>query len=129
MKPSESFDFASPRFAVFENVPGLFSSAGGWDFAAVLDEMAESGALDIAWRVLDAQWFGVPQRRRRIFLVADFRGERAGEILSISEGVSGHPAPSREAGEDNCRRPCRRLCGNDRRGDDMPRLTRSQDRR
>jgi DNA (cytosine-5)-methyltransferase 1 len=88
-----------PRFAVFENVPGLFSSAGGWDFAAVLDEMAESGALDIAWRVLDAQWFGVPQRRRRIFLVADFRGERAGEILSISEGVFRHPAPSREARE------------------------------
>lgn len=89
----------SPRFAVFENVPGLFSSAGGWDFAAVLDEMADAGALDIAWRVLDAQWFGVPQRRRRIFLVADFRGERAGEILSISKGVFRHPAPSREAGE------------------------------
>ena len=88
-----------PRFAIFENVPGLFSAAGGWDFAAVLDEMAESGALDIAWRVLDAQWFGVPQRRRRIFLVADFRAESAGEILSISEGVFRHPTPSREAGE------------------------------
>ena len=88
-----------PRFAVFENVPGLFSAAGGWDFAVVLDEMAESGALDIAWRVLDAQWFGVPQRRRRIFLVADFGGERAGEILSIEEGVQRHPAPSREAGK------------------------------
>jgi DNA (cytosine-5)-methyltransferase 1 len=94
---------AKPRWAIFENVPGLFSSAGGWDFAAVLDEMAESGALDISWRVLDAQWFGVPQRRRRIFLVADFRGERAGEILSISEGVFRHPAPSREAGEEATR--------------------------
>lgn len=89
-----------PRFAVFENVPGLFSSAGGWDFAAVLDEMAQSGALDIAWSVLDAQWFGVPQRRRRIFLVADFGGERAGEILSISEGVYRDTAPSREAGQE-----------------------------
>lgn len=87
-----------PRFALWENVPGVFSSAGGWDFAAVLDEMAESGALDIAWSVLDAQWFGVPQRRRRVFVVADFRGERAGEILSISEGVCRDSAPSREAG-------------------------------
>lgn len=88
-----------PRYFVGENVPGLFSSGGGWDFAAVLDEMEESGALDIAWRVLDAQWFGVPQRRRRIFLVADFAGERAGEILSLSEGVQRHPAPGREAGQ------------------------------
>lgn len=91
---------ARPTFAVFENVPGLFSSASGWDFAAVLDEMAESGAMDIAWSVLDAQWFGVPQRRRRIFLVADFGGERAGEILSISEGVFRDSAPSREEGEE-----------------------------
>ncbi len=91
---------AGPRYAVFENVPGLFSSAGGWDFAAVLDEMADAGALDIAWRVLDAQWFGVPQRRRRVFLVADFGGERAGEVLSLSEGVQRHPAPGREAGQE-----------------------------
>ena len=89
-----------PEFAIFENVPGLFSSAGGWDFAAVLDEMAESGALDIAWSVLDAQWFGVPQRRRRVFVVCDFRGERAGEILSLSEGVCRDTPPSREAREE-----------------------------
>lgn len=94
---------AKPRWAVFENVPGILSAAGGWDFAAVLDEMADAGALDIAWRVLDAQWFGVPQRRRRIFLVADFGGERAGQILSLSEGVQRHPAPGREAGEEAAR--------------------------
>lgn len=94
-----------PRLAVFENVPGLFSSAGGWDFAAVLDEMAESGALDLAWGVLDAQWFGVPQRRRRIFVVADFREERAGEILSISEGVCRDTPPSRQTGEEAARSP------------------------
>jgi DNA (cytosine-5)-methyltransferase 1 len=89
-----------PRYGVFENVPGLFSSAYGWDFASVLDEMAESGALDIAWSVLDAQWFGVPQRRRRIFLVADFGGERAGEILSIAEGVCRDLEKSREEGQE-----------------------------
>lgn len=78
------------RYAVWENVPGAFSSNGGWDFASVLDAMADAGALDICWRVLDAQWFGVPQRRRRVFLVADFGGERAGEVLFEPEGVPGH---------------------------------------
>lgn len=91
---------ARPRFALWENVPGVFSSAGGWDFAAVLDEMAELGALDIAWAVLDAQHHGVPQRRRRVFLVADFAGERAGEILSIGQSVRGDSQEGREAGQE-----------------------------
>ncbi len=94
---------ARPRFAVFENVPGLFTSGKRWDFAAVLDALAESGALDIAWSVLDAQWFGVPQRRKRIFLVADFAGERAGEILAINEGVYRDTETSREAREEAAR--------------------------
>jgi site-specific DNA-cytosine methylase len=57
-----------PAFLVLENVPGIFSSDGGRDFAVVLREVAESGAMDIGWAVLDAQWFGVAQRRRRMFL-------------------------------------------------------------
>lgn len=90
-----------PRFFVWENVPGAFSSNHGMDFQAVLEEIGESEipmpqgnrwapaglvqfpGVEIAWRVLDAQYWGVPQRRRRIFLVADFAagGRRAGEIL------------------------------------------------
>ena len=108
-----------PRFFVWENVPGAFSSNKGMDFRAVLEEigqteipippngkwanagLAELPQCQIAWRVLDAQYFGVPQRRRRIFLVADFTadGRCAGEILFESEGVSGNPAESKGAGE------------------------------
>jgi len=104
-----------PRFAVWENVPGAFSSNKGEDFRAVLSEIAEteipmprSGKwanagmvrterVDIAWRVLDAQYWGVPQRRKRIFLVADFTGRCAGEILFKPESVSGNLAESRKA--------------------------------
>lgn len=93
-----------PRFAVWENVPGAFSSHQGQDFRAVLEEIAEAeipmpdsgkwatagmvrtATADIAWRVLDAQYWGVPQRRRRIFLVADFGGHRAAEVLFIEQG-------------------------------------------
>jgi DNA (cytosine-5)-methyltransferase 1 len=75
----------TPAFCVWENVPGALSSDGGRDFGAALDALADAGALDIAWRVLDAQWFGVPQRRRRIFLVADFGAERAASVLFESE--------------------------------------------
>ena len=91
----------SPRFFVWENVPGAFSSNRGMDFQAVLEEIGESKipmpqgnrwataglvqcpGAEIAWRVLDAQYWGVPQRRKRIFLVADFAadGRCAGEIL------------------------------------------------
>ena len=98
-----------PRFFVWENVPGAFSSNHRRDFQAVLEEigqaevpMPKSGrwadaglvrthACDIAWRVLDAQYWGVPQRRKRIFLVADFAetGRRAAEILFEPEGVQG----------------------------------------
>lgn len=104
-----------PRYMVWENVPGAFSSNGAADFAAVLEEaikIAEPEApavsvpekgwptsgcymgdeWSIAWRVLDAQFWGVPQRRRRIALVADFGGRSAPEILFIPKGLSGHPA-------------------------------------
>ena len=102
-----------PTFAVWENVPGAFSSNGGEDFRAVLEELArveqpdasiprpsgrggrwsKAGAIagngwSLAWRQLDAQYWGVPQRRKRIALFADFGGQRAAEILFERTGVS-----------------------------------------
>ena len=102
-----------PRFVVWENVPGAFSSNKGEDFREVLKSLCEVKSTDviipeppkgkwknagnivaddfsIAWRVLDAQYWGVPQRRKRIYLVADFAGECAGKILFESEGLSGY---------------------------------------
>lgn len=98
-----------PRFFVWENVPGAFSSNGGNDFRAVLEEILEepvplpehgwsnAGLVDgkrsqVAWRVCDAQYWGVPQRRKRIFLVADFAGRRAAEILFEPTGLRGNSA-------------------------------------
>lgn len=74
-----------PDIAIWENVPGAFSSNGGRDFAVVVQEMVNLGARDVAWRVLDSRFFGVPQRRRRCFLVADFGGERAEQVLAFRE--------------------------------------------
>ena len=91
--------YGAPRFAVWENVPGAFSSNNGEDFACVLQEMVDVGATDVAWRVLDSRWHGVAQRRRRVFLVADFGGERAGEILSLAEGVRGHSEARSQKGK------------------------------
>ena len=109
-----------PRFAVWENVPGAFSSNKGADFKAVLEALAGVIEADVsipqpkrwdtgggivgngwslAWRVYDAQYWGVPQRRKRIYLVADFAGERAGEILFEREGVRGDFAESGTAVE------------------------------
>ena len=85
-----------PRWLVFENVPGVLSSSGGRDFGSIVGGMAELG-YGFAYRVLDAQYFGVPQRRRRVFLVGhlgDWR--RAAAVLFERESLSGHPAPSRE---------------------------------
>ena len=100
-----------PRYIVWENVPGAFSSNGGEDFKAVLDTIRRvkdpeadtprpakwpnagcilAGDHSIAWRVFDAQYWGVPQRRKRIYLVADFAGGCAGKILFESEGLSGY---------------------------------------
>lgn len=84
-----------PSLAIWENVPGAFSSNDGRDFLAVLNTLADIGATDIAWRVIDSKYSGVPQQRRRIFLVADFGGQRAGEVLFESEGCGGHPTPGR----------------------------------
>jgi DNA (cytosine-5)-methyltransferase 1 len=92
-------DELKPVIAVWENVPGALSSNSGRDFAQVLGAFRDVGARDIAWRILDAQYFGVPQRRRRIFVIADFGGERAAEILFESESVSGNTPKSGKAGE------------------------------
>ena len=111
-----------PRYMVWENVPGAFSSNKSEDFRIVLEETAriadETAVIprppkdkwqtagctvgdgwSIAWRVLDAQFWGVPQRRRRIALVADFGGQSAGEILFERESVSGDIAESGAQGE------------------------------
>lgn len=109
-----------PRYMVWENVPGAFSSNKGKDFQAVLQEIVSitdeesnvplppkgkwqtAGCImgdhfSIAWRVLDAQYWGVPQRRKRIYLVADFGGNTAPKILFEREGLSGNFTESREA--------------------------------
>ena len=107
----EATNGEKPRYIVWENVPGAFSSNGGEDFKAVLDTIRRvkdpkadtprpakwpnagcilAGDHSIAWRVFDAQYWGVPQRRKRIYLVADFAGGCAGKILFESEGLSGY---------------------------------------
>ena len=114
-----------PRYLVWENVPGAFSSKGGEDFAAVLEEIikvaepgadlcvsvpptgwtksgcyySEDGSWSIAWRVHDAQFWGVPQRRKRISLVADFGGLSAPEILFERKGLRWYPEKSGEEGQ------------------------------
>ena len=88
-----------PEWVVWENVPGVLSSNGGRDFAAFLRGLAELG-YGWAYRVLDAQYFGVPQRRRRVFVVGNARGwAYSAAVLFERESLSGHPAPSRETGE------------------------------
>ena len=87
------------QLALAENVAGLLSADDGVALARCICELLDCGARDIGWRVLDSQWLGVAQRRRRVFLVADFRGERADEVLALAESLRGHPAPSSEAGQ------------------------------
>ncbi len=89
---------ARPPWVVWENVPGVLSSNSGRDFGSFLGALGELG-YGIAYRVLDAQHFGVPQRRRRVFVVGylgDWR--RAAAVLFERESLSGNPPPSREAG-------------------------------
>ena len=88
-----------PRWLVWENVPGVLSSNGGLDFASLLRGMGELG-YGFAYRILDAQYFGVAQRRRRVFVVGylgDWRAAAA--VLFERHSLSGHPAPSREKGQ------------------------------
>ena len=89
-----------PRWVVWENVPGVLSSNGGRDFGSFLGALGEIG-YGFAYRVLDAQYFGVAQRRRRVFVVGylgDWR--RAAAVLFERESLSGNPAPSRKTRQD-----------------------------
>lgn len=89
-----------PEWLVWENVPGVLSSNGGRDFGTFLGMLAELG-YGFAYRVLDAQYFGVAQRRRRVFVVANARSwQRAAAVLFESHSLQGHPAPSRETRKD-----------------------------
>ena len=128
-----------PTFAVWENVPGAFSSNGGEDFRAVLEELArveqpdasiprpsgrggrwrKAGAIvgngwSLAWRQLDAQYWGVPQRRKRIALVADFGGQRAGEILFERTRLSRNPESCVKAWKEVAGFAANGTAGNDR---------------
>lgn len=87
-----------PAVALWENVYGAFSANNGHDFASIIRAFQECGARDIAWRTLDAQFAGVPQRRRRVFIIADFRACRAGEILFEPESAYGDSPPRKETG-------------------------------
>lgn len=87
-----------PTVIVAENVPGLLSSNGGRDMASVLWGFLDAGYSDVGWAILDAQWWGVAQRRRRVFIVGCTGNRRASEILAFADGLSGHPAPRRETG-------------------------------
>lgn len=129
-----------PTFAVWENVPGAFSSNGGEDFRAVLEELArveqpdasiprpprggrwsKAGAIagngwSLAWRQLDAQYWGVPQRRKRIALVVDFGGQRAAKILFERTSLSGNPDEGIKAWEGAPRHSQASPYGRDRGG-------------
>lgn len=131
---------ARPRFAIWENVQGAFSSNDGEDFRAVLEELIhikdESVAIprppqgdggarwekaglisgddwSLAWRTFDAQYWGVPQRRKRIALVVDFGGQSAGEILFECDGLSRDSEPSIETWQGVARSPQERTGGTD----------------
>ncbi|MCM1234410.1 MAG: DNA cytosine methyltransferase [Ruminococcus flavefaciens] len=135
-----------PRFIVWENVPGAFSSNKGDDFKTVLEAVCsvKGGEADIArpakwpnageiladdysvaWRVFDAQYWGVPQRRKRIYLVTDFDGGCAGKILFESEGVSGYSAAGFRSwqraagGAETCSGTAGTVCLNDQGGQRM----------
>jgi DNA (cytosine-5)-methyltransferase 1 len=91
-----------PGWVVIENVPGLLSSNDGRDMGTVLGTLAELGYW-WAYRVLDAQYFGLAQRRKRVFIVGRLGGPGAEQVLFEPSSLSGHPAPSREAGEEATR--------------------------
>lgn len=92
-------DLTRPGWVVWENVPGVLSSNGGRDFGAFLGALGQLG-YGWAYRVLDAQYFGVPQRRRRVFVVGCAGGwATAAAVLFERHSLSGHPAPSRAAGK------------------------------
>lgn len=91
-------DETQPAWVVIENVPGLFSSARGEDFAEIIQWLDGRG-YGVAWRVLDAQGFGLAQRRKRVFIVASFGSPRCAKVLFESESGERHHQPSRTKGK------------------------------
>ena len=87
-----------PKWIVLENVPGLFSSSNGADFGRLLYEMEKLG-YGVSWRTLDARYFGVAQRRRRVFIVGSLESDRAAEVLLECEGCERHPSPRTKKGQ------------------------------
>lgn len=87
------------RFALAENVRGIMSADDGLALARCIRELLDCGACEVGFRILDSQYFGVAQRRKRAFIISDFGGESCDEILAITESLPGHPPPSREAGK------------------------------
>ncbi len=115
-----------PRWILWENVPGVLSSDRGADFGAVLGRMGECG-YGFAYRILDAQYFGVAQRRRRVFVVGYLGDWRpAAAVLFERESVSGNPAPRRETGKSSAH-PVSPCIGGSGRGFGRTGETRGQD--
>jgi len=106
-----------PGISIWENVPGALSSNRGSDFGEVLHELDEAGASFSEWRILDAQYFGVPQRRRRVFVVSVFdpaTAERCPEpLLSVAESVRRNPAESKPPAQTITQKTARGIGGND----------------
>jgi DNA (cytosine-5)-methyltransferase 1 len=114
-------DRTRARWVVWENVPGVLSSNGGRDFGSLLGGLVELG-YGFAYRILDAQFFGVPQRRRRVFVVGHLGDWRcAAAVLFERHSLSGHPAPRREAREGTASRAS---CGFEVGGTLGPRVSR-----
>jgi DNA (cytosine-5)-methyltransferase 1 len=88
------------RWIIYENVPGLLTSNGGDDLAYLIQALADAGYPHIEWRVVDSQHYGVPQRRRRVFLAAGAATPRGRAVLVEPEGMSWHPPQGRPAGPD-----------------------------
>jgi len=93
-----------PQIAIWENVRGALSSNEGKDFHAAIQALAKLGAVDISYRLVNACHFGVPQRRVRVFVVADFGGERAGKILAKPTRLLWHPPKVKEKEQDSSRK-------------------------
>jgi len=96
-----------PAISIWENVAGALNSNSGNDFGVILDEMAKSGAVVIEWGLLDAQYFGIPQRRRRVFVVAIFNSriaERCPDpLLPIAKSLRGNTKTNRETRENSAK--------------------------
>jgi DNA (cytosine-5)-methyltransferase 1 len=109
-------DTAEPAWVVIENVPGLFSSARGEDFAVIIQWLANRG-YGVGWRVLDAQGFGLAQRRKRVFIVASFGSPRGCTVLLEPESLRRDSTSRRKTGQDNPGTVAKCLMGSNHRRD------------